>query len=93
MRVDPEGRCAVMLIYGNKLVVLPFKKDTGTEDIDAFSQYVSFLHNYYNLSQKEKGKVYFKKKSSTINCGSSTCSKPFISYYSMNIHCHQDTEI
>ena len=28
VRVDPEGRCACMLIYGSRLVILPFKKDT-----------------------------------------------------------------
>lgn len=34
VRVDPEGRCAVMLIYGRKLVVLPFKKDPSLDDGD-----------------------------------------------------------
>ncbi len=32
VRVDPEGRCAVMLCYLNKLVVIPFKKEATTED-------------------------------------------------------------
>lgn len=32
IRVDPEGRCAVMLIYGRKLVVLPFRRETPIED-------------------------------------------------------------
>ena len=32
VRVDPENRCAVMLIYGTQLVVLPFRKDTLTDD-------------------------------------------------------------
>lgn len=32
VRVDPENRCAVMLIYGSKLVVLPFRKDTLTDE-------------------------------------------------------------
>lgn len=32
VRVDPENRCAVMLIYGTKLVVLPFRKDTLTDE-------------------------------------------------------------
>ena len=29
MRADPEGRCAAMLIYGRKIVILPFKRDIG----------------------------------------------------------------
>ncbi|XP_014854007.1 PREDICTED: cleavage and polyadenylation specificity factor subunit 1 [Poecilia mexicana] len=32
VRVDPENRCAVMLVYGTKLVVLPFRKDTLTDE-------------------------------------------------------------
>ncbi|XP_046618438.1 cleavage and polyadenylation specificity factor subunit 1 [Neodiprion virginianus] len=34
VRVDPEGRCAVMLVYGRKLVVLPFRKDPIIDDGD-----------------------------------------------------------
>ncbi|XP_020283303.1 cleavage and polyadenylation specificity factor subunit 1 [Pseudomyrmex gracilis] len=34
VRVDPEGRCAAMLIYGRKLVVLPFRKDPSLDDAD-----------------------------------------------------------
>lgn len=34
VRVDPEGRCAVMLIYGRKLVVLPFRKDPAIDEGD-----------------------------------------------------------
>ena len=34
VRVDPESRCAVMLIYGRKLVVLPFRKDPTLDDGD-----------------------------------------------------------
>uniref|UniRef100_T1J479 Cleavage and polyadenylation specificity factor subunit 1 n=1 Tax=Strigamia maritima TaxID=126957 RepID=T1J479_STRMM len=34
IRVDPEGRCAVMMAYGNKIVVLPFRKETISEDGD-----------------------------------------------------------
>lgn len=34
VRVDPEGRCAVMLTYGRKLVVLPFRKDPTLDDGD-----------------------------------------------------------
>ena len=27
VRIDPENRCAAMLIYGSRLVILPFRKD------------------------------------------------------------------
>ncbi len=32
VRVDPENRCAVMLVYGTCLVVLPFRKDMLTDE-------------------------------------------------------------
>ncbi|CAH1778694.1 unnamed protein product [Owenia fusiformis] len=32
VRVDTENRCAVMLIYGSRLVVLPFRRDIITEE-------------------------------------------------------------
>ncbi|KAL4709550.1 hypothetical protein ACJJTC_007281 [Scirpophaga incertulas] len=34
IRVDPECRCAVMLLYGKKLAVLPFRKDLTSEEAD-----------------------------------------------------------
>lgn len=34
IRVDPENRCAVMLGYGRKLIILPFRKDPTPEDAE-----------------------------------------------------------
>lgn len=34
IRVDPENRCAVMTIFGRKLVVLPFRRETSIDDND-----------------------------------------------------------
>jgi cleavage and polyadenylation specificity factor subunit 1 len=34
IRVDPENRCAVMLGYGRKLIVLPFRKEPTPEDAE-----------------------------------------------------------
>ncbi|ALC41041.1 Cpsf160 [Drosophila busckii] len=32
--VDPDARCAVMLVYGKRLVVLPFRKDNSLDEIE-----------------------------------------------------------
>lgn len=34
VRVDPDNRCAIMLVYGKKLVVLPFRKDNSLDEIE-----------------------------------------------------------
>lgn len=34
VRVDTDNRCAIMLVYGRKLVVLPFRKDNSLDEIE-----------------------------------------------------------
>lgn len=34
VRVDPDNRCAVMVVYGKKLVVLPFRRDSSLDEIE-----------------------------------------------------------
>uniref|UniRef100_A0A674EUW3 Cleavage and polyadenylation specificity factor subunit 1 n=1 Tax=Salmo trutta TaxID=8032 RepID=A0A674EUW3_SALTR len=48
VRVDPENRCAVMLVYGTQLVVLPFRKDTLTDEQEGVVEgpKSSFLPSY-----------------------------------------------
>ncbi|NXN95197.1 CPSF1 factor, partial [Rhinopomastus cyanomelas] len=49
VRVDPDGRCAVMLIYGTRLVVLPFRRDSLSDEHDGLlpeGQKSSFLPSY-----------------------------------------------
>lgn len=63
IRVDPEGRCAAVLIFRNTLAILPFRKDLAHESNVTLSSYiinltdleervdnvidVQFLHGYY----------------------------------------------
>ncbi|EFA00240.2 cleavage and polyadenylation specificity factor subunit 1 isoform X2 [Tribolium castaneum] len=35
VRADPENRCAVMTVFGRKLVVLPFRRENAIDDTDA----------------------------------------------------------
>lgn len=35
VRADPENRCAVMTVFGKKLVVLPFRRETAIEETDS----------------------------------------------------------
>lgn len=55
VRVDPENRCAVMLVYGTQLVVLPFRKDTLTDEQEGI------VGEGYSF--------YLKAHSSSVHCG------------------------
>ena len=37
LRVDPEGRCAAMLVYSSHLAIVPFRTDTVLEDHDVLT--------------------------------------------------------
>ncbi|KAJ8041183.1 Cleavage and polyadenylation specificity factor subunit 1 [Holothuria leucospilota] len=39
IQVDPDFRCAVMLVYGTTLVVLPFKRESFGDDLDGVNHY------------------------------------------------------
>ncbi|XP_038067908.1 cleavage and polyadenylation specificity factor subunit 1-like [Patiria miniata] len=56
VRVDPENRCAVMLVYGSKLVVLPFNRGEGlVEDTDQATKKSAVMPSYViNLSELEE---------------------------------------
>lgn len=32
VRADPEGRCAAMIVYERNIVILPFRKESVSED-------------------------------------------------------------
>ena len=41
LRVDPEGRCAALLVYGQKIVIIPFKKELAAVLLEEHSQTLS----------------------------------------------------
>lgn len=53
VRVDPERRCSVMLIYGTHLVVLPFRQEGILEEQDvAFSGRLLSNLNFAHCNNK-----------------------------------------
>jgi cleavage and polyadenylation specificity factor subunit 1 len=50
IRVDPENRCAVMLGYGRKLIILPFRKDPTPEDAELQGSTMDVKPIHQNLS-------------------------------------------
>ena len=47
VRVDPERRCSVMLIYGTHLVVLPFRQEGVLDEQDVAFTGRCLLINYH----------------------------------------------
>ena len=61
IRIDVENRCAVMLVYGRHLVVLPFKQENPVDESDQLHTgsvlnvftFSYFLCSFYlNISRK-----------------------------------------
>lgn len=46
--MDPDGRCAAMLVYGTHMVILPFRRDVMVEEGDnlAGTRFMYFIVRY-----------------------------------------------
>ena len=51
IRVDPEGRCAGVLIYGRQLVILPFRRDVAQDDVGKVPIMSSYVIDLFKLSE------------------------------------------
>ncbi|XP_071959341.1 cleavage and polyadenylation specificity factor subunit 1-like [Antedon mediterranea] len=49
VRVDPENRCAAMVVYSTKLVVVPFKKESVLDDVDIITESRSAVQPTYMI--------------------------------------------
>lgn len=51
IRVDPEGRCAGLLIYGRQLVILPFRRDFALDETSKVPIMSSYVIDLFKLSE------------------------------------------
>lgn len=52
LRVDPENRCAAILVYSQNIIIIPFRKDAVMEDTDS-SLFINSSSNNFSTSTKK----------------------------------------
>ncbi|XP_023931604.1 cleavage and polyadenylation specificity factor subunit 1-like [Lingula anatina] len=57
IRVDPDGRCASMVIYGTHIVILPFRRESAAEDADGLGGSSAKLSSYIIDASKLDEKI------------------------------------
>jgi hypothetical protein len=50
IRADPDNRCAAMLVYGQQLVVLPFRREIMVDSLDGTAAGARSVTHYYTCN-------------------------------------------